>query len=77
MTYLQKRELLPFLVVLCRRINEQSNAAMKDHMLSFSELSLILAYFLLTRRNSSQIKHTAPMLIALSATLKAGKCQPA
>ena len=32
---------------------------------------------LLTRNNSSKIRQTAPTVMALSATLKAGKCQPA
>ena len=44
--------------------NESEKVNGKDHCIQ-------LVFF--TRRNSSQIKHTAPMLMALSAMLKAGK----
>ncbi len=33
--------------------------------------------YLFTRRSSSTTNSTAPMQMALSATLKAGQCQPA
>jgi hypothetical protein len=40
------------------------------------EVTSVGAYVFRTRSNSSRIRQTAPMVMALSATLNAGKCQP-